>query len=133
VRTRVRATAASAITITVVASGQTIGSATLSVGARQGVPASVSIVSGNNQTVKIGQNFPQPLVVAVLDATGHPVPVASVDWGTAVGDGCMITDSSRQSSAIYYLPAGWPTGSGTVTVSVTGYQLVATFTYTAVP
>lgn len=133
VMTRVRATAASAITITVVVSGQTIGSAELSVGARQGVPASVSIVSGNNQTVKIGQNFPQLLVIAVLDATGHPVVGASVDWGTAVGDGRKITDSNGQSSALYALPAGWPTGSGTVTVSVTGYQLVATFTYTAVP
>lgn len=133
VMTRVRATEASTITITVVASGQTIGSVALAVGARQGVPASISIVSGNNQTVRIGQNFPQPLVIAVYDATGHPVPGASVDWGTAVGDGRKITDSSGQSSAIYYLPAGWLAGSGTVTVSVTGYQLVATFSYTAVP
>ncbi len=133
VMTRVRATEASAITITVMASGQTIGSVSLAVGARQGVPASISIVSGNNQTVKIGQTFPQPLVIAVYDATGRPVSGASVDWGTAVGDGRKITDSNGQSSAIYYLPAGWPTGSGTVTVSVTGYQLVATFTYTAVP
>lgn len=133
VMTRVRATAASPITITVLVSGQTIGSTSLAVGARQGVPASISIVSGNNQTVKIGQNFPQPLVIAVYDATGHPVSGASVDWGTAVGDGRKITDSNGQSSAIYYLPATWPTGAGTVTVSVTGYQLVATFTYTAVP
>ncbi len=130
---RVRATQASPITITVVASGQTIGSATLSVGARQGVPASISIVSGNNQTVRVGQNFPQLLVIAVYDAAGQPVAGASVDWGTAVGDGRMITDANGRSSAQYYLPANWPLGPGTVTVSVTGYSLVATFTYTAVP
>ncbi len=133
VMTRVRATVANAITITVMASGQTIGSVSLAVGARQGVPASISIVSGNNQTVKIGQNFPQPLVIAVFDATGHPVAGASVDWGTAVGDGRLITDANGQSSAQYALPLGWPTGAGTVSVSVTGFQLVATFTYTAVP
>lgn len=133
VMTRVRATEASAITITVVASGQTIGSVSLAVGSRQGIPASISIVSGNNQTVRVGQNFPQLLVIAVYDATGHPVPGASVDWGTAVGDGRMITDSNGRSSAQYYLTANWPLGPGTVTVSVTGYQLVATFSYTAVP
>lgn len=133
VTTRVRATEPSTITITVVVSGQTIGSAVLSVGSRQGIPASISIVSGNNQTVRVGQNFPQPLVIAVYDATGHPVAGASVDWGTSVGDGRKITDSNGQSSATYYLTATWPLGSGTVTVSVTGYQLVATFMYTAVP
>lgn len=131
--TRVRATQASPITITVLASGQTIGTATLSVGARQGVPASISIVSGNNQSVRVGQNFPQLLVIAVYDAAGHPVAGASVDWGTAVGDGRMITDANGRSSAQYYLTPNWPLGSGTVTVSVTGYPLVATFTYTAVP
>lgn len=133
VTTRVRATQASAITITVVVSGQTIGSTGLSVGSRQGIPASISIVSGNNQTVRIGQNFPQLLVIAVYDAGGQPVAGASVDWGTAVGDGRKITDANGQSSALYTLPAGWPAGSGTVTVTVTGYQLVATFTYAAVP
>lgn len=132
--TRVRATQASPITISVLASGQTIGSVVLAVGARQGVPASISVVSGNNQTVRVGQNFPQLLVIAVYDASGLPVSGASVDWGTAVGDGRMITDANGRSSAQYYLPATWPLGPGTVTVSVTGYaSLVATFTYTAVP
>lgn len=133
VTTRVRATEPSPITISVTASGQLIGSVLLSVGARQGVPASISIISGNHQTVKIGQNFPQMLVIAVLDATGKPVPGASVDWGTAVGDGRKITDANGQSSATYNLPLGWAAGTGTVTVSVTGYPLVATFTYTGVP
>lgn len=133
VMTRVRATEPSAITITVQVSGQTIGSAVLSVGSRQGVPASISIVSGNNQTVKIGQLFPLSLVIAVYDAAGRPVSGALVDWGTAVGDGRKITDTNGQSSAIYALPLGWTPGSGTVTVSVTGFQLVATFTYMAVP
>lgn len=133
VLTRVRATQAGALTITIVASGQTVGSATLLVGARQGEPASINIVSGNNQSVRLGQNFPQLLVIAVLDAAGQPVAGASVDWGTAVGDGRMITDANGRSSAQYYLTANWPLGSGTVKVSVTGYQLTATFTYTAVP
>jgi len=97
------------------------------------VPASISIVSGDNQTVKVGQNFPQPLVIVVRDAAGQPVSGALVDWATQVGDGRMVTDANGQSSATYYLTSNWPIGPGTITVSVTGFSFSVTFKYNAVP
>jgi len=131
--TRVHATLAGTFQIFVVGQGATLGSVSLAVGSQAGIPASISIVSGDNQTVKIGQNFPLPLVVVVKDASGHPVSGALVDWGTAVGDGRKVTDSNGQSSATYYLTANWPAGTGTVTVALTGYGKTAVFTYAAVP
>lgn len=133
VTTRVRASAPGTMAIYVVVAGQTIASTSLQVGSRQGIPASISIVSGDNQTVKVGTNFPLPLVVVVKDASGMPVPGALVDWATAVGDGRMVTDANGQSTATYQLTQGWAIGPGTITVTLTGYRQSATFKYTAVP
>lgn len=133
VTTRVRASEAGTWSIFAMVGTQVIGSTAIAAGARQGVPATISIVSGDNQSVKVGQNFPAPLVVVVKDAAGKPVPGALVDWATAVGDGRMVTDANGQSSATYYLTSTWPLGPGTVTVTLTGYGATATFKYTAIP
>jgi adhesin/invasin len=131
--TQVRATAAGTITISASVGSDFVGSTTLAVGSLSGTPTSISIVSGDNQTVHIGQNFPLSLVVVVRNAAGGTVSGALVDWGTAVGDGRKVTDANGLSSAIYYLPLGWTAGPGTVSVVLTGTGQVATFHYTAVP
>ena len=131
--TRVHSSTAGTLTILASVNGQTVGSVTLAVGARVGIPASISVVSGNNQTVRIGQNFPQVLTVVVRDAAGSPVAGALVDWSTTVGDGRKVTDSNGQSSATYALPATWTAVSGTITVTVTGTSLTAIFVFFATP
>lgn len=133
ITTRVSATAAGTATIGVVVAGQTIVSTTVQVGVRVGTPASISIVSGDNQTVKLGTNFPAPLVVVVKDAAGNPVSGALVDWAADIGDGRTVTDANGQSSASYFLNVTWPLGPSTVSVTLTGYGLKATFKFTAVP
>jgi len=131
--TRVSSSKAGAMQINVIVSGQVIGSVILDVGTPAGVPATISIVSGDGQTVKIGQNFPQVLVVVVKDAQGYPVAGALVDWGTSVGDSRKITEANGQSSAYYVLLVTSTAGSGTITVVLTGYTSSAVFKYTAVP
>ena len=131
--TRVHSSTAGTLSIVASVNGQTVGSVTLSVGTRVGTPASISVVSGNNQTVRIGQGFPQTLVVVVRDAAGSPVAGALVDWSTTVGDGRKVTDSNGQSSATYTLPATWTGASGSITVTVTGTSLSATFVFFAIP
>jgi hypothetical protein len=44
----------------------------------EGEPASVTIRQGNDQNGRVGQPLPQPLVVAVEDASGRPVEGATV-------------------------------------------------------
>lgn len=131
--TRVHSSTAGTLTIFASVNGQTVGSVTLAVGTRVGIPASISVVSGNNQTVRIGQNFPQVLTVVVRDAAGSPVAGALVDWSTTVGDGRKVTDSNGQSSATYALPATWIGASGSITVTVTGTSLTAIFVFFATP
>ena len=43
-----------------------------------GEPASVTVVQGDQQNGRVGEPLPQPLVVAVADATGRPVEGATV-------------------------------------------------------
>ena len=49
------------------------------------------------------------------------------------GDGRKVTDSNGQSSATYTLPATWTAASGSITVTVTGTSLSATFVFFAIP
>lgn len=131
--TRVRASASGTMTISVTVGGQAVGGTTLAVGTRSGTPASISVVSGNNQSVRIGQNFPQSLTIVVRDAAGAPVAGALVDWLSASGDGRKVTDANGQSSMPYLLPANWTGPSGIVTVTVTGTTLTATFVFFVIP
>ncbi|MBV8519403.1 MAG: autotransporter domain-containing protein [Acidobacteria bacterium] len=47
--------------------------------------ASLTIVSGNNQSGRLGQPLAQPLVVQVNDAAGAPVAGATVQWSVTRG------------------------------------------------
>lgn len=65
--------------------------------------ARVTIVSGNNQTARLGQPLASPLVVQVVDATGAPVPGVSVEWNVRSGSATVnpttsITDANGRAS-----------------------------------
>ncbi|MDZ7291412.1 MAG: hypothetical protein ONB42_15875, partial [candidate division KSB1 bacterium] len=51
-----------------------------------GKPAKLNIISGNNQNGPIGEQLPEPLVVAVLDDSDNPVPNILVDFFVTDGD-----------------------------------------------
>ena len=69
----------------------------------------------------------------IIPNTSPFVVGALVDWSTTVGDGRKVTDSNGQSSATYTLPATWTGASGSITVTVTGTSLSATFVFFAIP
>lgn len=67
-----------------------------------GVPASIAIVSGNNQT-QITKHGTVPLLVKVLDVDGYPVPNVQISWSIGSGGGSIpnsttTTDINGQSA-----------------------------------
>jgi plastocyanin len=58
------------------------------------VPAALSIVSGDDQNGATLDEFPVPLVVRVTDASGTPVPVATVNWSVTTGGATLSSSTS---------------------------------------
>jgi hypothetical protein len=80
-------------------------------------------VSGDNQTGSPSTTLPNPLVVRVLDATGNPLPGATVSFsvtagGGSVSPGSVVSDSNGQASAM--LTLGPSAGRDTVHATATG-------------
>jgi hypothetical protein len=82
-------------------------------------PASLAVVSGNNQSVAVGMALSQPLVVQINDSGGNPITGVSVVFsapsGTFTGSPAT-TNSSGQAAANY--TAGKTTGPVSVTATV---------------
>ena len=55
------------------------------------VPASVSRVSGDSQTVLVGNRASAPLVAVVKNASGSPLPNVQVRWSVTAGGGSLTT------------------------------------------
>jgi len=84
------------------------------------VPASVNIVSGDSQTVLAGNHASIPLVAAIVNSDGSPLPNVTVRWSVTTGGGSLetvvdTTDVNGQSSTIFRSPA--LVGTATVTAS----------------
>ena len=95
-------------------------------------PASITVVSGNNQTGTILATL-SPFVVKVADAQNNPVANATVTWTRTAGFGTpatatTTTNASGLSSLTYHL--GDIAGTETVNASVAGVATPATFTAT---
>lgn len=91
--------------------------------------AALSIVSGNNQSVRIGSTTAAPLVVGALDNSAAPLPGATVTWTVSQGTGTVsaattITDESGRTSVTF--TPGATTGTTMVKASAEG--LSVTFT-----
>jgi hypothetical protein len=82
-------------------------------------PASISVVSGNNQTAAVNTPLSQPLVVQINDQGGNPVAGVSVVFsapsGTFTGSPAT-TDSNGQATVNY--TTGTSAGVITITASV---------------
>jgi galactose oxidase-like protein/Big-like domain-containing protein len=91
-------------------------------------------IAGDEQTGRAGQELANPLVVAVTDASGNPVPGVEVHWaaqgGGSVSDANVKTGSDGHASVQRVL--GPDVGRQTTTASVSGLDgSPVTFTSTA--
>jgi len=87
------------------------------------VPASVNIVSGDSQTLLAGNRASIPLVAAITNSDGSPLPNVAVQWRVTNGGGSLetivgTTDANGQVSTVYRSPA--LAGSATVTATAGG-------------
>jgi len=112
---------AGAVTIAASATGLT-ETASFSETAVAGNAASISIVSGNNQTAPNGTQLPQPLVVLVTDQYGNPVANVNVTFSDG-GAGGIFSNSNPEGTAangtasqFYTLP---PVAGETITITAT--------------
>jgi hypothetical protein len=86
-------------------------------------PDTVRAVSALFQPGRRGQTLPDPLVVALVDRFGNPVPDAAVEWRVVAGGGQLSASESR-SSADGTATVIWTLGGGIgvqkVTATVAG-------------
>jgi hypothetical protein len=97
-----------------------------------GAAASVTVVSGSNQSATVGTSFANPLVVVVKDTFGNPVPGVSVTFaGPATGASATLTGSpattGANGQASVTAKANTIAGVYTVTASVAGVATSAIF------
>ena len=103
--------------------------------ATSNTPASIEIVSGNNQSATVNTALGQPLVVVVKNAGGQGVPGVTVAWGVTAGGGTLgsatsTTNAGGQASNTYTV--GGSPGVNTVGAAVqSNMGLNVEFTATA--
>jgi hypothetical protein len=115
-----------------------------SVTVRQAAPAAAraAIVSGSGQTAAIRAPLPQPLVAALLDGTGHPVPGKPVLFRVRDGDGTLdggrrdiavTSDANGQAAVHVVLGSRAGAGNQVVEASSPGFGAPAVFLASALP
>jgi hypothetical protein len=114
-------------------------STTMALTNTNGLPASITITSGNNQATVVGHPFPAPLTVTVADASGQPYPGTTVTFsapatgksGTFVGSGSDVTTAETNQSGVATVPVAYAGSvSGTYIVSVTANSAKTNLTLT---
>ncbi|MGB9233567.1 MAG: Ig-like domain-containing protein [Terriglobales bacterium] len=121
--------------ISVTATSPGLKKTSFSVSSVAGPPASTVVTGGNNQAAPAGTVLPQALSVLVADQYGNPVSGVAVTFsdGGAGGSFANANPEAANSAGIatqtYTLPAS--PGSVTITATVGGAAITATFTETA--
>jgi uncharacterized protein (TIGR03437 family) len=80
-------------------------------------PASIAIVSGNNQNAPINQALSQPLVVQALDSKGNPTPYAPLTFipsGTVKLNDILATADATGTASVQVTSVGAVAGTQTV-------------------
>jgi hypothetical protein len=97
-----------------------------------GAPASVAIVSGDNQSAPVNSPLPAPLVVKVTDQVGNAVVGTSVNFTAGTG---TITGSPATTDANGNASATYTTGAtpGPVTITAIAGAASRTFNETITP
>lgn len=129
----------SAVKILASINGEILSTNTPSISVTDSVPASITVVSGSNQTAMIASNLPSNLVAIVKDINGNPLPGIIVNWSIASGSGgevvsytTRLTDDygKAYNNVILGTLAG---ASATIRASVTGLATPADFYATSTP
>jgi glucodextranase-like protein/carboxypeptidase family protein/Big-like domain-containing protein len=119
-----------------------VGKAAITVHLLAPTAARVALVSGDHQQATIGQALPLPLVVAVLDAGGSPVPGKNVLFQVRGGSGTLdgggrgvvaVTDAAGRAQAHFTLGDRAGAGGQVVEASSPGFAGPATFIATGLP
>jgi hypothetical protein len=99
-----------------------------------GTPASLIVVSGNNQTATVNTALPQSLVVQVTDQGGTPISGVSVTFSAPSGTfaGNPATTDSNGNATVNYT-TGTTAGAITITASVNALNTQITANVTAGP
>ena len=110
---------------------------------RQAVTQSqIRLISGNNQSGMIGSILPAPLVVALTDSVGNPVPNMPVIFKVMQDNGMVsaggptapsviaMTDAQGQAQALWTLGMRAGAGANSVDVYAVGFAGTAIFTAT---
>jgi hypothetical protein len=90
--------------------------------------ASITIVSGNNQTGVAGSALPTALSVSIKDSSGRAFPGATVSWAVVAGGGSVTPATSTTYSAGLATTTwtlGAASGANRVTATVAGITPVA--------
>ena len=93
-------------------------------------PASITVVSGNNQQGTAGTALPQPLVVVVRDLFGNAVPGAAVSFSSPQSGPfapATATTNAQGLAQSTWTPS-FSTATQTATAGVGGVATLATFT-----
>lgn len=118
------------------------GSASVQVRREVAVASRLTLVAGDGQTGVIGTALPDPLVVALTDATGLPVPGRPVLFTVRGGDGtfdggrrqiAVTTDAVGRAAARFQLGMRAGAGAQVVETAVVGVPGPAVFRATAFP
>lgn len=97
-------------------------------------PASIAVVSGDDQTGETGSTLLETMVVRVTDSSGAALGSITVAWSAESGGGSLtsatsVTESNGQTENL--LTLGNTPGPNTVRATVQGSALSALFTATA--
>ncbi len=87
-----------------------------------GLPTSITVSSGNNQSAAVNTIYANPLLAVVKDAAGDPVPNVTVNWST---DGTAITPNGTLSALTSTTDA-----NGLASVNVTANNKAGSFQVT---
>ena len=101
-----------------------------------GLPASITVSSGDSQSAAVNTTYTNPLVAIVQDAVGDPVPNITVTWaliGRTAGGTLSATTSTTDANGLasVTVTANGNAGSFQVTASAVGAPAQFTLTNTA--
>lgn len=100
----------------------------------QAVVTSMTVINGNNQSVTVGATFPQSLTIQIKDASGNPIPGATVNFAVTSGNGTVnpssaVTDSQGKAATV----AAAAQTPGILTVTASYASVSASFSLTVTP
>ena len=104
-----------------------------------GVPATMEITEGNNQSVQVGEVVPIRPKVRILDATGFGVPFYTLTGWSVLSGGGLLTHTMVKTDELGYVTTEWTVGTvsgvgnNSIRIANTTPALSATFVASALP